>query len=266
MSASLAAQRFDRVDRVRRARLDRPRCGSARMPRCRRSPARPSRRDARPASPRSAGLCGGSPAGTNRIRSRPRASRASSAIARCPMWMGSNVPPMTPMAAAAHRRGPPAAAPVTGARSRARPPTRARPPRPEPCRRAGCPARRSSASAPEALEVALEPLGRLLDLEVGLGRDPLDPPAERPGTPPSDSSRTVDPIRRGVEPVDDDARRLRRRAELLGGRQQLGDRGAERLDALARRRRDRHRVAAPRARGPPGTPATPRPPTAGRSC
>ena len=41
----------------------------------------------------------------NRTRSRPSASRAASAIARWPRWIGSNVPPMTPDAPAG-RAGP----------------------------------------------------------------------------------------------------------------------------------------------------------------
>ena len=42
------------------------------------------------------GLCGGIPAGTNSTRSSPSVSAASSATARCAMWIGSNVPPKMP--------------------------------------------------------------------------------------------------------------------------------------------------------------------------
>src|SRR4029079_6949533 len=67
---------------------------------------------------------------------------------------------------------------------------------------------------PQTGEVALEPLGRLLDLEVRLGRDPLDPLA-------ADAERSVlvvddELVRNRLDPVDHDASRLRRRAQLVG--------------------------------------------------
>ena len=69
---------------------------------------------------------------------------------------------------------------VSVARPRARPPIRARP---APIRTVS-PARIPTSGAPrrppEALEVALEALGGLLDLEVGLRREPLDPLAGDP--------------------------------------------------------------------------------------
>ncbi len=44
------------------------------------------------------GLCGGCAAGMNKTRRSPNASRAASATARWARWIGSNVPPKTPVA------------------------------------------------------------------------------------------------------------------------------------------------------------------------
>ena len=76
------------------------RCGGARRP-------KPGRRGGREvaravmakrsrAEAMGPGRWGGWAAGTNRTRSSPSASRAFSAARRCPRWMGSKVPPMSP--------------------------------------------------------------------------------------------------------------------------------------------------------------------------
>ena len=153
------------------------------------------------------GLWTGSRLGTNRTRSRPSASRAASAIARWPTWIGSNVPPRMPSepdgpdrtrTAAAHPTSHGLAIPLEldGA---------------DPDRVAGArsPARRSSAVDAEPGQVALEPVGRLVDVEVGLGGDPLDPPA-------ADPERAVrlalddEAVAERFDPMDDDAGRLDR--------------------------------------------------------
>ena len=96
-------------------------------PGCPRSPARPSRARSRRRRSRPARLVRRRrPAGMNRTRSRPSASRASSAIARWPRWIGSNVPPNEPERAAHGRdaardvpavTGPPTSSAPTRARS-----------------------------------------------------------------------------------------------------------------------------------------------------
>ena len=98
----------------------------------------------------------------------------------------------------------------------------------------------------EACQVALESLGRLLDIEVGLRRQPLDLLA-------TDTEAAVLALDHEVvaeisEPVDHDARRLGSGGQLLGGRQQVGDAFAEGGQALAARRRqadDRDAIATP---------------------
>ena len=125
------------------------------------------------------------------------------------------------------------------------------------------PARRSSASMPEPGEVALEALGRLLDVEVGLGRDPLDPRAADPEAP-SPSSSTLKP-----SPIA--SIRWTTTPGRLGRLGQLGRRRAAARRAGPERRR-RPRRSPPRWRRRPGrrpraragTPATPRA-AAGRS-
>src|SRR5688572_27701966 len=177
------------------------------------------------------GLCGGRPAGTNRIRSSFSDSRASSAMARCPMWIGSNVPPITPslVNGSSPARSPGLGLPLELDRAEANGVT-------------WLDARASELLVrAQAFEIALEPLGGLLDLEVRLGGDPLDPT-------PGDAVRTVGlachghPIRCRVDPVHDHPRGLRIRVQLAGRREQLRERGAEVGDALARRRGDRHGV------------------------
>ena len=71
----------------------------------------------------------------------------------------------------------------------------------------------------EPREVALEPLGRLLVLEVGLDGDPLDPLA-------ADDEHVVvalhrEPVAGRLEPVDDHAGRLGARIEPVGVGQQI---------------------------------------------
>ena len=97
-------------------------------------------RDGRP------GLCGGRPAGTNSTRSRPRASRASSAIARWRDVDGSNVPPRTPSAPTGARSG--AAAAGHRLLPGLRLPLELTAADAHQCRPAAIPARRSSASMP----------------------------------------------------------------------------------------------------------------------
>ncbi len=79
-------------------------------------------------------LWGGEAAGMKSTRSRPRTSRASSALARWPTWMGSNVPPRIPIEPGTMGAGlaTPLAAPLPDAVNRpprVRAPIRARPPR-----------------------------------------------------------------------------------------------------------------------------------------
>ena len=62
-------------------------------------PGEPQRAPARSGRDRSR-LCGGSRRGTNSMRSRPSASRTSSAARRWPRWIGLKVPPKMPIRAA----------------------------------------------------------------------------------------------------------------------------------------------------------------------
>ena len=89
----------------------------------------------------------------------------------------------------------------------------------------------------EAGQVALEALCGLLDVEVRLGGDPLDARA-------ADAERTVgvevdaEPVAHGLDPMDDDARRLGWLGQLGGVGQELRDPSAERVETVAEGRRD----------------------------
>ena len=80
------------------AHRGRSRSCSSRTPGCRRWPPAPSPAGRRPGVTAWSGLCGGWRFGMNSTRSRPSASRAASATARWATWIGSNVPPNTPIA------------------------------------------------------------------------------------------------------------------------------------------------------------------------
>ena len=161
-------------------------------------------------------LCGGRPAGTNRTVASDSASRASSAIARCPIWIGSNVPPIRRSPAPGdHRRA------LQGS-----PPT---PARPQPTRTVSpgrMPARRSSASAPSR---SRSRWNRSADSSTRSrsGRRGARSARPRRERRPSDSrARSTDPARRRGDgprrrpaPAAPPARRRR---------EQLGERGSER--------------------------------------
>ena len=178
----------------------------------------------------------------NTICSRSSWSRIDSAIARWPTWMGSNVPPNSPMRSR-HRRLPELGLPFELDR-------------PDPHRVARPDARAPQLGVdPQAREVPLEPLGRLFVVEVGLGRQPLDPAAAHPERP-VDVLAHVERVAGALEAVDDDARGLGRR------------RRARRRTAAARRARrrtagtpspvggrDRQRRPCPPPRARRGTPA-----------
>ena len=86
----------------------------------------------------------------------------------------------------------------------------------------------------EPAEVALEPLGRFLDIEVGLGGDPLDPgAAHAEGTVVVELD--AEAVAHRLDPVDDDAGRFRRLGELGGVGQELGDPGPELGQPIAHR-------------------------------
>ena len=95
----------------------------------------------------------------------------------------------------------------------------------------------------EAGEVALEALGGLLDVEVGLGGDPLDAlPAH-----PEDAvvlELDAEAVAHRLDAVDDDARRLGRLGQLGRVGEDLGDARPEVGEAVALRRRDGDRVDA----------------------
>ena len=100
------------------------------------------------------------------------------------------------------------------------------------------PARRSASSMPEPGKRPLEPLRRLLDIEVRLGRDPLDAAAadhEQIAVSP----KGVAAVGR-FEPVDHDAARLRlgREASCVG--QKIRQSLAQDVEPVARPRGDRH--------------------------
>ena len=200
----------------------------------RQSPARPWRGD------RSAGLigwpclCGGRPAGTKTTRSRPSARAPSWATARCAMWIGSNVPPNTP------------SEPPRSRRSRQRVLPGLRLPfelgRPDPDQVA-----RRDPGAPqlavdaEPRELALEPFRGFLDVEVGLRRDPFDPPAADADTP-SPSRSMLNPsviasIRWTTTPAGSGGS-----ASSAASGSIVGEASAQRSEALAVLRRDRRRV------------------------
>ena len=105
------------------------------------------------------------------------------------------------------------------------------------------PARRNSVSIPSFAQIALEAFGRFLDVEVGLRRDPLDALAAHPegtvGVALDDEA-----VGHGLDAVDDDTRRLGWRLELLGGGQQVGDAGTERVQPLPGGRGDGDRLLA----------------------
>ena len=94
------------------------------------------------------------------------------------------------------------------------------------------PARRSSPSMPIRSRSRWKRSADLLDVEVRLGRDPLDPLA-------ADPERTVslgldgEPVRCRLDAVHDHARRLGWRIQLFGGRQQRAEPFRKDVQALA---------------------------------
>ena len=155
----------------------------------------------------------------------------SSAIARWATWIGSNVPPKTPSEPRDRsRRG---VTPLPGLRL----PLELHRPDPDRVAREIAGATQLGIDA-QARQLSLEPLGRLLVVEVGLGREPLDPlaaHAERPVGVMLDVER----VAHRLDAVDDDAGGLGRLRELVGGRQQRGERARNAADPLARGGRDR---------------------------
>ncbi len=119
---------------------------------------------------------------------------------------------------------------------------------------------------PEPGEVALEALGRLLDVEVGLGGDPLDALA----ADPEDAvllALDAEAVAHRLDAVDDDAGRLRRLGQLGRVGQQLGEarRGARRAPRRSSAEIATHGQAVRRAGAPERRPRLARPP-AGPSC
>ena len=153
------------------------------------------------------------------------------------MWIGSNVPPKMPHRTPRHVALPGLRLPFELGAA-------------DPDRVAGRDARPAQLGVDaEPRERALEALGRLLDVEVRLGGDPLDPraaDAEHPVGVELDGEA----VAHRVDAVDDDPGGFGRLGELGRVRQDLRDAGAERGEALAGGGRDGQDV---HAFGRPGT-------------
>ena len=104
---------------------------------------------------------------------------------------------------------------VTGALPRAPPPIRARPTPIRTVSPAATPGSPQLGVDAEPREVALEALRRLLDVEVGLGGEALDPRARGRGTPRRSSRSTTNPSPMRLDAMDDDAGGLGRLGQLV---------------------------------------------------
>ena len=255
-------ERRERVDRVRRpGPVDlAPVSANAR---CRRSPARPSRRGPRRAVIGAAGLCGGWPAGMNSDPLEPED------LARPPRrWPGGHVDRVERAAEDAERAGHDRCGPSLTRAPRARashssstvPPIRTVSP-------ATTPARRSSVSMPSRVEVALEALGRFLDRRSWSARRSARSARRGRGNAVGIELDREARRRHRLDPVDDDARRLGRgsaSSAASGSSSATRARNSARPSPCAAEIAiGRRTIRCPGARGTPATP--PRPP-AGRPC
>ena len=201
---------------------------------------------ARPPSPRVPACAAAARTGRT-----PRA-RAPATRGRPPRWRGAR----DGSGRTSRRGSPPSPAHRGTRRERLRRQTVTGGPRPAPTRARSppivtvspgrTPARRSASSMPSFEQVALEPLGGLLVLEVGLGDEALDPLAAHVVAVRLPARGVPVPCR--LEPVDDHPGGLRRLGEPGGIGQQLREGGTQRVEALARVGGDRQHRDAGRAR------------------